>query len=114
MFGRIVEIGVVGGNPSRGMSFETVSELIKELLTYIGGNIIVEDKVVVHEDVLKIENRRVGNDLTGRGVEVRVNFAGGRSRFGGYSVGPRIGMAEGIVRRRRMLRARAAGRCELV
>ena len=104
----------MGGNPSRGMSFEAVSELIEELLTYIGGDIIVEEKVVVHEDVLKIENRRVGNDLTGRGVEVRVNFAGGRSRFGSYSVGPRIGMAEGIVWRRRMLRARAAGRCEFL
>ena len=58
----------MGGNPSRGMSFKAVSEeLNEELLTYIGGDISVEEKVVVqHEDVLKIEKRRLGNDLTRR------------------------------------------------
>ena len=44
-------------------------EFIEELLTYIGGDIIVEEKVVVHEDVLRIEKRRLGNVLTGRGAD---------------------------------------------
>lgn len=66
--------------------------------------------MVVHEDILKIENRGLGYSLGGRRVEVGVSIAGIGSRLGCYGIGPRIGMAEGIVRRRRMLRARAAGR----
>ena len=43
----------------------------------------------MHEDVLKIEKRGLGtNNLIRRGVEVRVNIAGGGSRFGSYGIGP--------------------------
>jgi len=41
MFGRIMKIGIVGGNPPRGMSFEAISEFIEELLTHIFSNISV-------------------------------------------------------------------------
>lgn len=68
----------------------------------------------MHEDILKIEKRGLGNRLGGRRVEVGVSIASGGSRLRGYGISPRIGMAEGIVWRRRMLGARAAGRGELV
>ena len=68
----------------------------------------------MHVDVLQVEKRGLSNNLIGRRVEVRVSIAGGGSRFRSYGIGPCIGMAEGIVWRRRMLGAKAAGRCELV
>ena len=51
----------------------------------------------MHVDVLEIEKRRLGNDLTGRRVKMGVNFAGYRSRFRCYGVSPRVGVAEGVV-----------------
>ena len=65
----------------------------------------------MHEYVLKFEKWGLGNNLIVRRVEVRVSIAGGGSRLRSYGISPRIGMAEGIVWRRRMLGARAAGRC---
>ena len=56
------------------------------MLTNIFGDISVEEEVVMHEDVLKIEKRGLGNNLSGRRVEVRVSIAGGGRRLRSYGI----------------------------
>lgn len=104
----------MGCDPSRSMGFEMVSEFIEKLLTDIGRYVGIKEKTVMHEDVLEVEERGLGDDLGWRRIQMGVNSAGGGCRFPGDGVCPCISVAEGVVWRWGVLGVGATSGCELM